>query len=148
MIKEFREFIHRGNVVDLAVAVVIGAAFGRIVTSLVDGILMPPLGLLLGRVDFSSLFVVLDSSKGVPASLADAKTQAVPVIAYGAFLNEIVNFLIVAFAIFLLIKQTNRWKESPPAATTRTCPFCLSDNVPIKASRCATCCADLPSPLP
>jgi large conductance mechanosensitive channel len=148
VIKEFREFIHRGNVIDLAVAVVIGAAFGRIVTSLVDGILMPPLGLLLGRVDFSSLFVVLDSSKGVPASLTDAKTQAVPVIAYGAFLNEIVNFLIVAFAIFLLVKQANRWKESPPAATTRTCPFCLSDNVPIKASRCASCCADLPSSLP
>ena len=148
MIKEFREFIHRGNVIDLAVAVVIGAAFGRIVTSLVDGILMPPLGLLLGRVDFSSLFVVLDSSKGVPASLTDAKTQAVPVIAYGAFFNEIVNFLIVAFAIFLLVKQANRWKESPPAATTRTCPFCLSDNVPIKASRCASCCADLPSSLP
>jgi len=148
VIKEFREFIHRGNVIDLAVAVVIGAAFGRIVTSLVDGILMPPLGLLLGRVDFSSLFVVLDSSKGVPASLTDAKTQAVPVIAYGAFFNEIVNFLIVAFAIFLLVKQANRWKESPPAATTRTCPFCLSDNVPIKASRCASCCADLPSSLP
>ena len=148
MIKEFREFINRGNVIDLAVAVVIGAAFGRIVTGLVDGILMPPLGLVLGRVDFSSLFVVLDSSKGVPASLADAKTQGVPVIAYGAFLNEIVNFLIVAFAVFVLVKQTNRWKKSPSAATTRTCPFCLSDNVPIKASRCASCCADLPGSLP
>lgn len=144
MIKEFREFINRGNVLDLAVAVVIGAAFGRIVTSLVDGILMPPLGLVLGRVDFSSLFVVLDSAKGVPASLADAKTQGVPVIAYGAFLNEIVNFVIVAFAVFLLVKQANRFKESPPAATTRTCPFCLSDKVPLKASRCASCCADLP----
>jgi large conductance mechanosensitive channel len=148
VIKEFREFINRGNVIDLAVAVVIGAAFGRIVTSLVDGLLMPPLGLVLGRVDFSSLFVVLDSSKGVPASLADAKTQGVPVIAYGAFLNEIVNFLIVAFAVFLLVKQANRLKESPPAATTRTCPFCLSDAVPIKATRCASCCADLPGSLP
>lgn len=95
------------------------------------------------RVDFSSLVVVLDSSKGLPASLAEAKAQA-PVIAYGAFLNEIVTFLSVAFAAFLLVKQTNRWKESPPAATTRTCPFRLSDKVPIKASRCASCCADLP----
>ena len=145
MIKEFREFINRGNVIDLAVAVVIGAAFGRIVTSLVDGILMPPLGLLLGRVDFSSLFVVLDSSKGVPASLADAKTQAVPVIAYGAFVNEIVNFLIVALAIFLIVKQANRLK-APPAVTTKTCPFCLSDQVPLNATRCASCCADFLPP--
>jgi large conductance mechanosensitive channel len=143
MIKEFRDFINRGNVIDLAVAVVIGAAFGRIVTTLVDGVLMPPLGLVLGRVDFSSLFVVLDSSKGVPASLADAKTQGVPVIAYGAFLNDIVNFLIVAFAVFLLVKQTNKLKRPPPAATTKTCPFCLSDTVPLKAMRCASCCADL-----
>jgi large conductance mechanosensitive channel len=145
VIKEFREFINRGNVIDLAVAVVIGAAFGRIVTSLVDGILMPPLGLVLGRVDFSSLFVVLDSSKGVPASLADAKTQGVPVIAYGAFVNEIVNFVIVAFAVFLLVKQANRLKGPPPAATTKMCPFCLSDKVPLKATRCASCCADLPA---
>jgi len=144
VIKEFREFIHRGNVIDLAVAVVIGAAFGRIVTSLVDGILMPPLGLLLARVDFSSLFVVLDSSKGVPASLADAKTQGVPVVAYGAFVNEIVNFVIVAFAVFLLVKQANRLKGPPPAAITKTCPLCLSDKVPLKATRCASCCADLP----
>ena len=144
MIKEFRDFINRGNVLDLAVAVVIGAAFGRIVTSLVDGILMPPLGLVLGRVDFSSLFVVLDSSKGVPASLADAKTQGVPVIAYGAFFNEVVNFLIVALAVFLLVKQANRLKAPPPAAMTKTCPFCLADAVPLKATRCASCCADLP----
>ena len=143
MIKEFREFINRGNVIDLAVAVVIGAAFGRIVTSLVDGILMPPLGLVLGRVDFSSLFVVLDSSKGVPASLADAKTQGVPVIAYGAFLNEIVNFVIVAFAVFLLVKQANRLKTPPAAPATKTCPFCLTETVPLKATRCASCCADL-----
>jgi large conductance mechanosensitive channel len=142
MIKEFREFINRGNVIDLAVAVVIGAAFGRIVTSLVDGIIMPPLGLVLGRVDFSSLFVVLDYSKGVPASLAEAKAQGVPVIAYGAFLNEIVNFLIVAFAVFLLLKQANRWKKPPPSPSTKTCPFCLSDNVPLQATRCASCCAD------
>ena len=116
MIKEFREFINRGNVIDLAVAVVIGAAFGRIVTGLVDGILMPPLGLVLGRVDFSSLFVVLDSSKGVPASLADAKTQGVPVIAYGAFLNNVVEFFIVAFTIFLIVRQINRWRGVAPKA--------------------------------
>ena len=146
MIKEFREFIARGNVVDLAVAVVIGAAFGRIITSLVDGMIMPPIGLLLGGVDFSSLFVVLDGSRGVPASLAEAKAQGVPVVAYGVFLNEIVNFLIIAFAVFLLVKQANRMKE-PAAATTKTCPFCLTETVPIKATRCATCCADLPGPL-
>jgi large conductance mechanosensitive channel len=142
VIKEFREFINRGNVIDLAVAVVIGAAFGKIVTTLVDGVIMPPLGLLLGRVDFSSLFVVLDSSKGIPASLADARTQGIPVIAYGAFLNDVVNFLIIAFAVFLLVKQANRLKAPPPDTTTRTCPFCLSDKVPLNATRCASCCAD------
>ena len=105
MLKEFREFIARGNVLDLAVAVIIGAAFGKIVTSLVEGVLMPPLGLVLGKIDFSSLFVVLDQSKGVPASLADAKAKGIPVIAYGAFVNDIVNFVIVAFVIFLIVKQ-------------------------------------------
>ena len=146
MLKEFRDFINRGNVIDLAVAVVIGAAFGKIVTTLVDGILMPPIGLLLGRVDFSSLFVVLDSSRGTPASIAEAKTQGVPVIAYGTFLNDVVNFLIVAFAVFLLVRQVNRMKKAspPPAVTTKTCPFCLSDQVPLAATRCAACCADLP----
>ena len=143
MIKEFRDFINRGNVIDLAVAVVIGAAFGKIVTSLVDGIIMPPLGLLLARVDFSSLFVVLDSSKGIPASLADAKTQGIPVIAYGAFLNDVVNFVIVAFAVFMLVKQANRLKAPPPEPSTKTCPFCLSDKVPLHATRCGSCCADL-----
>jgi large conductance mechanosensitive channel len=145
VIKEFREFIARGNVIDLAVAVVIGAAFGRIVTSLVDGVFMPPLGLLIGRVDFSSLFVVLDSSRGSPASLAEAKAQGIPVVAYGALLNEIVSFLIVAFAVFLLVKQTNRLKTPPAAPATKTCPFCLAEAVPLKASRCASCCADLPA---
>jgi large conductance mechanosensitive channel len=146
VIKEFREFITRGNVVDLAVAVVIGIAFGRIITSLVDGVIMPPIGLLLGGVDFSSLFVMLDSSRGVPASLAEAKAQGIPVVAYGAFLNEIVNFLIVAFAVFLLVKQVNRMKAAPAAPTTKTCPFCLSASVPINATRCASCCADFPVP--
>jgi large conductance mechanosensitive channel len=104
MLKEFKEFIARGNVLDLAVAVIIGGAFGKIVTSLVEGMLMPPIGLALGRIDFSSLFVVLDQSKGVPVSLADAKAKGIPVVAYGAFLNDVVNFLVVAFVIFLIVK--------------------------------------------
>jgi len=108
MLKEFREFIARGNVLDLAVAVIIGAAFGKIVTSLVEGLLMPPIGLALGKIDFSSLFVVLDQSKGVPVSLADAKAKGIPVIAYGAFVNDIVTFVIVAFVVFLIVKQANR----------------------------------------
>ena len=141
MLKEFRDFINRGNVLDLAVAVVIGAAFGRIVTSLVEGVLMPPLGMLIGGIDFSSLFVALDRSKGIPASLAQAKEMGVPVIAYGAFINEIINFLIVAFAIFMLVKQANRFKK-PGDATTKACPKCLSA-IPLAATRCASCCVDL-----
>src|SRR5262245_60871213 len=112
MLKEFRDFIARGNVIDLAVGVVIGAAFGKIVTSIVEGIIMPPLGLVLGRVDFASLFVVLNHSKGIPASLGDAKTKGIPVIAYGQLINDFVSFLIVAFAVFLLVKQVNRIKSS------------------------------------
>src|SRR5438094_6816677 len=104
MFKEFKEFVARANVIDLAVGVIIGAAFGKIVTSLVEGIIMPPIGLLLGKVDFSSLFFVLDRSKGQPLSLADAKTKGIPIVAYGAFINDIVNFLIIAFVIFLLVK--------------------------------------------
>lgn len=145
MLKEFRAFIMRGNVVDLAVAVIMGAAFGRIVAVLVEGVLMPPLGLVLGNIDFTSLFVVLDSSKGVPASLAEAKAQGIPVIAYGAFLNEVVNFLIVGFAIFLLVKQVNRLQAKKPEAaapTTRDCPYCLS-TIPLKATRCAHCTSQL-----
>jgi large conductance mechanosensitive channel len=105
---------------------------------------MPPLGLLLGNIDFSSLFIVLDSAKGIPASLADAKTRGIPVVAYGAFLNDVVTFVIIAFAIFMIVKQANRLKKLAPAAapTTMDCPFCLS-SVPIKARRCASCCADL-----
>src|SRR5687767_11540995 len=144
MLKEFKEFIARGNVIDLAVGVIIGAAFGKIVTTLVEGVLMPPLGLALGRIDFSSLFYVLDSARGVPASLADAKAKGIPVIAYGALLNDMVNFLIVAAAIFLIIKQVNRIKSSvdnpKPAAetTTKECPFCVS-TISIKAKRCPQC---------
>jgi large conductance mechanosensitive channel len=143
MWKEFRDFIARGNVMDLAIGVIIGAAFGKIVTTLVEGILMPPLGLILGRVDFSSLFYVLDASKGVPASIADAKTRGIPVIAYGQLLNDIVTFLIVALAVFLLVKQVNRIKSSvdrspEAAAATKECPFCAS-TISIKATRCAHC---------
>jgi len=141
MLKEFKEFLARGNVVDLAVAVVIGAAFGKIVTSMVEGIIMPPIGLLLGKVDFASLFLVLDHSKGVPASLADAKAKGIPVVAYGAFINDIVNFLIIAFVIFIIVKAVNsrRKKEAP---TTRDCPHCLTA-IPLAATRCAACCAEL-----
>ena len=147
MWKEFRDFIARGNVMDLAVGVIIGAAFGRIVTSLVEGVLMPPLGLLLGRVDFSSLFVVLDSSLGVPASLADAKTRGIPVIAYGQFLNDIIGFLIVALAVFLIVKQVNRIKSavdrpSDVSVATKECPFCAS-TISIKAKRCPNCTSEL-----
>ncbi len=137
MWKEFREFIARGNVIDLAVAVVIGAAFGRIVTSLVEGILMPPIGLLLGKVDFASLFYVLDQSKGTPASLADAKARGIPVIAYGAFINDIINFLIVAFMVFLIVRRVNRMRSKQ-----KDCPYCLS-SIPVKATRCAHCTIEL-----
>jgi large conductance mechanosensitive channel len=145
MWKEFREFIARGNVVDLAVAVVIGAAFGRIVTTLVDGVIMPPLGMLLGGVDFNSLFYVLDASKGVPASLADAKARGVPVVAYGQLANDVITFLVVAFVVFLVVKAYNRLKSkqaTDDAPTTKDCPHCLS-TIPLKATRCASCCSDL-----
>ena len=142
-LKEFKKFATRGNVIDLAIGVVIGAAFGKIVTSFVEGVLMPPIGMALGNVDFSSLFLILDHSKGTPPSLAAAKTAGVPVIAYGALINDIVNFLIIAFAIFLVVKQANRFKPPPPpAASTRACPKCLS-SIPIAATRCSACCADL-----
>ena len=146
VVKEFRDFIARGNVIDLAVGVIVGAAFGRIVTSLVEGIVMPPVGLLLGRIEFSSLFYVLDHSKGIPASLADAKAKGVPVIAYGQFINDILGFLVIALAVFVMVKQVNRLKgpppESPPAPATKECPFCAS-TIPIKATRCPNCTSQL-----
>lgn len=145
MWKEFREFIARGNVIDLAVAVIIGAAFGKIVTTLVEGVIMPPIGLILGKVDFASLFYVLDVSKGVPASLADAKTKGIPVIAYGQFINDLINFLIIAFVVFLLVKVVNRIKSkqaTDKGPTTKDCPFCLS-SIPIKATRCKDCTSEL-----
>jgi len=144
MWKEFRDFVARGNVIDLAVGVIIGAAFGRIVTTLVEGVIMPPVGLVLGGADFSSLFYVLETSKGIPVSLADAKAKAIPVIAYGQFVNEVINFLIVALAVFVLVKQVNRIKsalDGPTGAsgpTTRECPYCAS-TISIKATRCPQC---------
>jgi large conductance mechanosensitive channel len=142
--KEFRDFIARGNVIDLAVGVIIGAAFGKIVTTLVEGILMPPIGLALGRIDFASLFYVLDASKGIPASLADAKAKGIPVITYGQFINDIISFLIVALAVFVLIKQVNRLKREEPAAApaTKECPDCAT-TIPVKAKRCPHCTSQL-----
>jgi len=148
MLREFKQFVMRGNVIDLAVGLIMGAAFGRIVTTLVEGVLMPPIGLLLGRTDFSGLFLVLDSTKGVPLSLADAKAKAVPVIAYGQFINEVVGFLIVALAVFLLVKQVNRLKQvleplaPAPAPTTKDCPFCVSA-IALHATRCPQCTSQL-----
>lgn len=148
MLKEFREFISRGNVVDLAVGVIIGAAFGKIVTTLVEGVIMPPIGLLLGRIDFSSLFFALDSAKGIPASLADAKAKGIPVIAYGQFINDIIGFLIVALAVFILVKQVNKLKTQfdKPAASaalaTKECPFC-AESIPLRAKRCPRCTSQL-----
>ena len=141
MLREFKEFMSRGNVIDLAVAVVIGAAFGKIITSFVEGVIMPPLGLLLGKADFSNLFI--DLSGQHPASLADAKTKGLPVVAYGAFINDIVSFLIIAFVIFLLVKSVNRLKnEAPPPPNTKDCAYCLTA-IPLAATRCASCCSDV-----
>lgn len=141
MLKEFKEFIARGNVVDLAVAVVIGVAFGKIIASLVDGVIMPPIGLLLGKVDFSNLFV--DISGQHPVSLADAQLRGLPVIAYGRLFNDIINFLIVGFVVFLIVKAVNRMRAAPPPPpNTKDCPHCLTP-IPLAATRCAACCADL-----
>ena len=144
MLKEFREFAMRGNVVDLAIGLIIGAAFGKIVTSFVNDVLMPPLGLLLGKVDFSNLFVNL-SGKSY-ASVAEAKAAGAATLNYGMFINTVIDFVIVAFAIFLLVKQINRLKrpEAPAAPSTKDCPFCATA-IPIKASRCPHCTSDLGS---
>ena len=142
MLKEFKTFALQGNVVDMAVGVIIGAAFGKIISSLVGDVLMPPLGLLVGNVDFSNLFINLS---GVHyASLAQAKAAGAPTVAYGAFLNIVIDFMIVALVVFLLVKQINRLKTQPDPATptTKDCPYCLS-NIPLKASRCAHCTAEL-----
>jgi len=142
MFAEFQQFIRRGNVVDLAVAVVIGAAFGKIVTSFVDDILMPPIGLALGNVDFSNLFINL-SGKDYP-SVAAAKAAGAATLNYGIFINSILNFVIIAFAIFLLVRQINRMQTPAlaPAAATKDCPYCLS-SIPLKATRCPNCTSEL-----
>jgi large conductance mechanosensitive channel len=141
MLKEFKEFAMRGNVLDMAVGIIIGAAFGKIITSLVTDILMPPLGLLLGKVDFSNLFLNI-SGKSYD-SLAAAKAAGAATINYGIFLNSIIDFLIVAFAIFLLVRQVNRWNQPAPAApTTKDCPYCAM-KIPISASRCPHCTSQI-----
>ena len=147
MFKEFREFIKRGNVMDLAIAVIIAAAFGKIVTTLVEGVIMPPIGQLLGKVDFTSLFYILDekvrNSPNPPLSLAEAKAAGVSVVAYGQLINDIIIFLIVAFVVFLIVRAYNRLKSKPETeVTTKDCPHCLS-TIPLKATRCAECCVDL-----
>jgi large conductance mechanosensitive channel len=137
MLKDFKEFAMRGNVLDMAIGIVVGVAFGKIITSFVNDIIMPPIGLLLGRVDFSDLFLSLD--RKVYSSLAAAKAAGAPTINYGAFLNTILDFLIVAFAMFLLVRQVNRMMPQKPAMpTTRECPFCYSQ-IALKASRCPSC---------
>lgn len=143
MLKEFREFAMKGNVLDMAIGVIIGAAFGKIVTSFVTDVLMPPLGLLLGRMDFSNLFINISGT--AYATLADAKKAGAPTLNYGLFLNTVIDFVIVAFVIFLLVKQVNRMRTpapAPPPAATKECPFCTS-SIAVKASRCPQCTADL-----
>ncbi len=144
MFKEFRTFAMRGNVIDLAVGVIIGAAFGKITTSLVNDVLMPPLGLLLGKVDFADLYVALNGASY--ATLADARTAGAPVIAFGAFINTVIEFLLIAFAVFIMVRQINRLREitaaPPPTPTEKSCPLCLSA-IPIEAKKCKFCTADL-----
>ncbi len=143
MLKEFKEFAMRGNVMDLAVGVIIGASFGKIVASLVEDVIMPPIGRLLGHVDFSGLFVNL-SDKSYE-TLAAAKAAGAPTLNYGLFLNTVINFLIVAFAVFIVVQQVNRWTKKPaaPAApTTKDCPQCAM-TIPVAAKRCGHCTAQL-----
>ncbi len=143
VIKEFKEFIRRGNVIDLAVGVIIGTAFGKIISSLVNDIIMPPIGLLLGKVDFSNLFATLsgDSYK----TLQEAQNAGAVTINYGVFLNNVVEFIIIAFTLFLVIRQINRLSKTKPAPTeptTKFCPHCCTE-IPIKASRCPHCTSNL-----
>lgn len=145
MLKEFKEFAMRGNVVDMAVGIIIGGAFGKIVSSVVNDLLMPPIGKLLGNVNFTDLFFCLTSTEAkAPSSLADAKAAGLPVVAYGSFIQTTIDFIIIAFCLFMIIKIMNKLKsmsEKPaPAAapTTKDCPYCLS-SIPIKATRCGHC---------
>jgi len=148
MWKEFREFAARGNVIDLAVGVIIGAAFGKIITSLVNDIVMPPIGMALGRVDFKNMFVALN---GQPyATVADAQKAGAPTINYGVFLNTILEFLIVAFVVFLLVRQINRMKRpvaAAPEQPVRDCPFCVT-RIPAAATRCPACTSELATRRP
>lgn len=148
MIKEFKEFALRGSVLDMAVGIIIGAAFGAIVSSLVSDVLMPPFGLLLGRVDFSNLYIVLAAGKiaGPYASLSAAQQAGAVTVNYGMFINKIISFLIVAFALFLMIRSMNRMQRKaaavPAEPTTKECPFCFTQ-IPIKAVRCPHCTTEL-----
>jgi large conductance mechanosensitive channel len=146
MLKEFKEFAMKGNVIDMAVGIIIGAAFGTIIKSLVDDILMPPIGLLLGNVDFSNIFMVIKEGKvaGPYASIAAAKTAGAVTVNPGVFINTIISFLIVAFSVFLVIKNVNRAKKEPPAPdpSTKECSFCFTA-IPIKATRCPNCTSEL-----
>ncbi len=144
MMKEFKAFALRGNVVDMAVGIVIGGAFGKIVSSLVKDVIMPPIGMLMGNVDFTNLFVTLGTDRF--ESLAAAQEAGAATINYGIFINTVLDFVIVAFAIFMVIRQVNKLKKQPPPAdpTTKDCPECLS-TIPIKATRCAHCTAQLPA---
>jgi large conductance mechanosensitive channel len=148
MFKQFKEFAMRGNVVDMAVGIIIGGAFGTIVKSLVSDVIMPPIGLLLGGVDFANLFIVLKggATPGPYASLADAQAAGAVTINYGVFFNALISFLIVAFAVFLLVRGMNAMKRkeeaAPPPANTKECQYC-SSTIPIKAKRCPMCTSDL-----
>lgn len=143
MFKEFKQFAMRGNVIDLAVGVILGAAFGAVVSSLVADVIMPPIGKLMGGMDFKDLFIALDG--GAYKSLEEVKTAGAPAIAYGAFINTVINFLLVSFAVFILVKQVNRFKApapAPAAPTTKDCSFC-GMSIPIKAVRCPHCTSEL-----
>jgi large conductance mechanosensitive channel len=143
MWKDFKQFAARGNVIDLAVGVIIGAAFGKVVSSLVSDVVMPPIGLIIGRVDFRNLYVSLNGQHY--ASLAEAQKAGAPTINYGVFFNTIVEFLIVAFVVFLLVRQVNKWMPPPavpPAEPRRDCPYCAS-SIPVRARKCPFCTADL-----
>jgi large conductance mechanosensitive channel len=142
MFKEFKDFAMRGNVLDMAIGIIIGGAFGKIISSLVGDILMPPIGRLMGNLDFSNLFIALNGQSY--DSLKAAKDAGAPTINYGLFLNTVIDFIIVAFAIFILVRQVNRLKKEAPAAapTTRECPYCLTQ-IPLKATRCAGCTSEV-----
>jgi large conductance mechanosensitive channel len=148
MLKEFKEFAMKGNVIDMAVGIIIGAAFGTIVNSLVQDVIMPPIGLLLGNVDFTNIFAVLKEGKvtGPYASVAAAKSAGAVTVNFGVFINTIISFILIAFAVFLLVRTINKLRREeeapPPVPTTKECTYCFS-NIPIKATRCPNCTSEL-----